>query len=211
VSILELAERFPEQHPWGPTVKGLALLRAGRDQEALDAFKRDPEWINGWPARAIAHHRLGQVVLAHEWLDRADQHVREDFDDALVGAGFTASDWFSWWEDWLLRMMWTREAHELIDGKPWPDATWMIQQRARVLARINEEPEFPAAPTLRSTLSLCLGDLSVFREFSRKLGNPNRSRAPEPRSEPLLILRSVRTYRKATTDHLPGMYCAAFR
>ncbi len=129
--ILELAEKFPEQNPWGQTVRGFALLRAGRNQEALDRFKKDPEWINGWPARAIAHHRLGQTAFAHEWLDRADQHVREDLDDALAWAGFTQSGWASWWDDWLLRMIWTREAHELIDGKAWPDATWMKQQRAR--------------------------------------------------------------------------------
>jgi hypothetical protein len=81
---------------------------------------------------------LGQLALAREWLDRADQHVRDDLDDALVGAGFTQSGWFLWWDDWLLRLIWTREAHELIDGKAWPDVTWMQQQRTRVLARINE-------------------------------------------------------------------------
>ena len=136
--ILELAEKFPEQHPWCQTVRGFALLRAGRDQEALDAFKKVPDWINAWPARAIAHHRLGQSTFAREWLDRADQHVREDLEDALAWAGFTQSGWVSWWDDWLLRMIWTREAHELIDGKAWPDAAWMKQQRARILARINE-------------------------------------------------------------------------
>jgi hypothetical protein len=35
-------------------------------------------------------------------------------------------------------MLWTDEAHELIAGKAWPDATRMKQQRARVLARIHE-------------------------------------------------------------------------
>jgi tetratricopeptide (TPR) repeat protein len=136
--ILVLAEKVPEQSPWGQTVREFALLRAGRDQEALDRFKKDPDWINAWPARAIAHRRLGQTSLAREWLDRSDQHVREDLDDALAGAGFTQSGWVSWWDDWLLRMIWVREAHELIDGKAWPDATWMKQQRARALARVNE-------------------------------------------------------------------------
>ncbi len=136
--ILELAERFPEENPWGQTVRGFALLRAGRNQEALDRFKKDPDWINSWPARAIAHHRLGQAALAREWLDRADQHVREDLDDALAWAGFTQSGWVSWWDDWLLRLIWTREAHEFIDGKAWPDAAWLKQQRTRVLALVNE-------------------------------------------------------------------------
>jgi tetratricopeptide (TPR) repeat protein len=136
--MLELAEKFPEQNPWGPTVRGFTLLRAGRYQDALDAFNKGPEWTNGWPARAIAHHRLGQTAFAHEWLDRAEEHVREDLDDALAWAGFTQSGEVSWWDDWLLRMIWTREAHELIDGKAWPDATWMKQQRARVLARVND-------------------------------------------------------------------------
>jgi hypothetical protein len=104
----------------------------------LETFKKDSEWINAWPALAMTHHRLGQSALAQEWLDRADQHLREDLDDALAGAGFTQSGWDSWWDDWLLRMIWTREAHEVIDGKPWPDAPWMEQQRARALARINE-------------------------------------------------------------------------
>jgi hypothetical protein len=144
--ILELAEREPEQSPWGQTLRGYALLRAGRDQEALDAFKKVPGWINGWPARAIAHHRLGQIALAREWLDRADQHLREDLDDAVVGAGFTQSGWVSWWDDWLLRLIWTREAHGIIDGKAWPDAAWMQQQRTRVLARVNEDAAHPADP-----------------------------------------------------------------
>ena len=136
--MLDLAEMIPENNPWGQTVRGFALLRAGRDREALDRFKKDSEWINGWPARAIAHHRLGQSALAREWLARADQHVRDDLDEALAGAGFTQSGWISWWDDWLLRMIWTREAHELIEGKAWPDATWMQQQRARALARVSE-------------------------------------------------------------------------
>ncbi len=136
--ILELADSFPEQNPWGQTVRGFALLRAGRDQEALDTFKKDPEWINAWPARSIAHHQLGQTALAHEWLDRSDQHLRKDLDDALAGTGFTQSGWDPWWDDWLLRVIWTREAHELIDGKAWPDAAWMKQQRVRALARISE-------------------------------------------------------------------------
>ena len=136
--VLDLASKFPAYHPWGPTVKGFALLRAGKHQEAIDEFKHDPDWINGWPARTIAHHRLGQSGLAREWLARADQHVREDLDEALAGAGFTQTGWVSWWDDWLLRMIWTREAHELIEGKAWPDASWMRQQRARALARIEE-------------------------------------------------------------------------
>jgi serine/threonine protein kinase len=136
--IVELAEKFPDQHPWDQTVKGFALLRAGRAQEALDRFKKAPDWINAWPARAIAHHRLGETALAREWLIRADQHIRDDLDEAIIGTGFTQSGWVSWWDDWLLRLIWTREAHELIDGNAWPDPTWMKQQRARVLARIDE-------------------------------------------------------------------------
>ena len=29
------------------------LLRAGRNQEALDTFKKDPEWINAWPLKQL--------------------------------------------------------------------------------------------------------------------------------------------------------------
>jgi hypothetical protein len=89
---------------------------------------------------------LGQIALAREWLDRADQQLREDLEDVLAGAGFTQSGMALWWEDWLLRLIWTREAHELIDGKASPDATWMKQQRARALARISEDPELPPDP-----------------------------------------------------------------
>jgi hypothetical protein len=35
-------------------------------------------------------------------------------------------------------LVWTREAHEFIDGKTWPDTTWMQKQKARVLALVNE-------------------------------------------------------------------------
>jgi tetratricopeptide (TPR) repeat protein len=146
--VLELARRLTESG-WGPTLRGFALLRAGRAQAALDAFNKDPDWISGWPARAIAHHQLGQIALAREWLDRADQHVREDLDDALAGAGFTQSGLALWWEDWLLRLIWTREAHEVIEDKAWPDATWMQQQRARVLARVNDDAALPADPFAR--------------------------------------------------------------
>jgi serine/threonine protein kinase len=144
--ILELAEREPELSPWSQALRGFALLRAGRDREALEAFQKAPDWINGWPARAIAHHRLGQTALSREWLDRSDQRLREDLDDAVAGVGFTQSGWVSWWDDWLLRLIWTREAHELMDGKAWPDAAWMQRQRARVLARINEDAAFPDDP-----------------------------------------------------------------
>jgi serine/threonine protein kinase len=136
--IFELAELVPADSPWGQTLRAFVLLRAGKTQEALERFQKAPDWINGWPARAIAHHRLGQIDLARQWLERADRHVREDLEDALAGPGFTQSGWVSWWDDWLLRLIWTREAHELIDGKGWPDATWMTQQRARALNRVNE-------------------------------------------------------------------------
>ena len=119
-------------------MQGFALVRAGRSQEAVDRFGEGADAINGWPARAIAHYRLGQR-LAREWLARADRHVREDLAQALAGSGFTESTGdATWWDDWLLRMLWTRKAHELIDGKPWPDATWMRLQRAAALARVGE-------------------------------------------------------------------------
>ena len=152
--VFVLAEMIPENNPWGQTVRGFVLLRAGRDRDALDRFKKDSEWINAWPARAIAHHRLGQSALAREWLARADQRVRDDLDEALAGVGFTQSGWTSWWDDWLLRMIWTREAHELIEGKAWPDATWMQQQGpapSRELASRSRPPRVsdPGSPSGR--------------------------------------------------------------
>jgi hypothetical protein len=54
-----------------------------------------------------------------------------------------------WWEDWRLRLIWTREAYEVIEGKAWPDATWMQLQRARVLARVNKDAALPADPFVR--------------------------------------------------------------
>ena len=137
--MLDLAGKVRGQGTWTPIVQGFALVRAGRSQEAVDRFGEGADAINGWPARAIAHYRLGQAALAREWLARADRHVREDLAQALAGSGFTESTGdATWWDDWLLRMLWTRKAHELIDGKPWPDATWMRLQRARAVARVGE-------------------------------------------------------------------------
>jgi tetratricopeptide (TPR) repeat protein len=178
--LLDLSEKFPAQATWAPVVRGFALVRAGRSQEAVDRFEARADGINAWPARAIAHYRLGQIALAREWLARADRHVREDLAEALAGAGFTESTGEpTWWDDWLLRMLWTREAHELIDGKPWPDATWMRLQRARALARVGDAEKADAE--LAAAVADCPDDPEV--RFARVWVDAHLGRFDRARDE----------------------------
>jgi tetratricopeptide (TPR) repeat protein len=100
-------------------------------------MKTTRPFFGKWPGRAIAHQRLGQTDEARVWLRKTDEYVRDGVDEALAGTGFTQSGW-QWWEDWGSAVILGREAHGLIDGKPWPDAAWMRLQQARVWARVGE-------------------------------------------------------------------------
>lgn len=134
-------------------VLGLAHYRAGQHQEAarrLDEslWANDQEWgprALGYPALAMAHHRLGQMAAAQEALSSAarvldhwtEEMYREPVDkDWINHLGATAHWPVDWW-DWLECRFLYREAKLLIDGSVPPDDPRVHVLRARALAALR--------------------------------------------------------------------------
>lgn len=118
-----------------PAWLAMTLARAGRFGEAFDL--RESLGLGTQFYAAIIHRRLGQAEEARTRLRRADEFLRDTIEDALANKGFTQSEG-PWVEDWLRGFTVGREAHELVEGRPWPDAAWLRLQKARAWARVGE-------------------------------------------------------------------------
>src|SRR5262249_52958567 len=84
--VLRWAERAFEANrvSWYAHVLGLALYRAGRDDEAIafyepwiDAFWQDIGYMENKAVLAMAHHRRGDAAKARDYLDQVDAWVRK--------------------------------------------------------------------------------------------------------------------------------------
>jgi len=117
---LPMAERGEADEPtayWRVIRHVLALYRAGKFQKALQAVKRFPDAAEGWPLRALIHHKLNQRQEAKLWLNKCDVWSQQSIQAALTRNTVQNPFPLYWW-DWAAIQILRREAHELIEGRP---------------------------------------------------------------------------------------------
>jgi tetratricopeptide (TPR) repeat protein len=117
---LDLARQAVDEQPraaWHLYALGIAQLRAGQHQEAVQTLKRSLDVRPNWVGRsqnhvvlALACHRLGRVDQARQWLQEARWSLNEaDRTLATSKFGFAASDYLS---DWLCTHVLLAEAEK---------------------------------------------------------------------------------------------------
>jgi uncharacterized protein (TIGR03067 family) len=106
---------------WGTWVRGAALYRAGRYEEAVRCLERAAMTFNprawDWCFLAMAHHRLRHddearrcLAEAARWIDQANHHEGDD-------QSATRPSWGDWHEPVLSRLL-LREAEALLNNGP---------------------------------------------------------------------------------------------
>jgi predicted Zn-dependent protease len=110
--------------PWLYYLLGLADLRAGRYEEAVEQLEKSRELGNTWagtplnyPALAMAHHRLGHRDEARRWLGKA--HGRRADPAHGVEAAEALSSSATWWDRIELRLL-LREAEAMVLDADFP-------------------------------------------------------------------------------------------
>jgi tetratricopeptide (TPR) repeat protein len=125
--VLELAEQRlamtgpPSRHyEWSLHVLGLAQYRAGNWERAAEvlgkAVQDHPDLgvnLLDYLILSMAQQRLGHPAEARQWLDKAEQWIREQ--QPRRGRPFAPPGWI--WRDWLGVQMLHREAQVLLHGK----------------------------------------------------------------------------------------------
>ncbi|MCA9242032.1 MAG: tetratricopeptide repeat protein, partial [Planctomycetales bacterium] len=121
---------------------GLACMRAGEYEPAIDFLERANTEDRGWPGRglpqpvlAITHRYAGDTAQAQAALESTDQQydewVRQMERDPL---GRLPIPWFDWTEFVTLRS----EAHRLILGKPPKEDQRLVSLEAHARSRITQ-------------------------------------------------------------------------
>jgi tetratricopeptide (TPR) repeat protein len=144
-TLMKAAEKVHDANPknnWNIVNLGMAHYRAGKFKAALRYIKQAQaiggDWVVFWPARAMAHHRLGQTARAREWLLKADQFSQGERQQALARTPFTFSG-PGHWADWAYFEIIRREAKQLIEGKPQADDPALLAVlRARAWEELGE-------------------------------------------------------------------------
>jgi serine/threonine protein kinase/tetratricopeptide (TPR) repeat protein len=131
--------RRTKDDEWGRRFDGVALLRAGRYEEAIKRFEGALGSAKDWqadgvvyPLLALAHHHRGHQDIARRWLAKSrlwlGWHMRISAEDAASMRGANRvlpRDWL------LLALVYWRESLTLIEGPEVADAE---------LARLTTEP-----------------------------------------------------------------------
>ena len=149
--MMPLAEQAARENPEVPyltTLLGMYDYRAYRFAQTIQRLDTPEYRIGGWSTAflAMAHHGLGQAVKAQEWLSRAEEiyagSLRKRVEQSAPGVGAI------WWLA-VNDLIFYREAHELITGKPLPLDPLEHVCRARAYLHLGEtakgEAEFKAA------------------------------------------------------------------
>lgn len=134
--------------PQHVSIAGLAALRTGDYQLAVDRFRESLRLGTGSPAGihrvnfatlALAQHHLGLHQEAEQSLSRAEE-ARNDWIDRM-STGMVDSMPIDWWE-WLSFEIWYREAHELITGQSLALEERLATIGKRALSAIHDDDVF---------------------------------------------------------------------
>jgi len=149
--ISRLAEQSAREQPKAQYLSilvGVYEYRSGQFEQAVQRLETPELRGNVWSKAflAMAHHRLGNAEEARDWLDKAaavyNAGLRSRVDRPVTGTGPT------WW-DALNQLVFYREAHELITGKPLVLDPLERLCLARAYAKLGEparaDAEFKAA------------------------------------------------------------------
>jgi tetratricopeptide (TPR) repeat protein/serine/threonine protein kinase len=140
---------------------GLALYRAGRDDEArqqlLDGGPAEG-WSASWPLLALIHHRLGERADSMRWLERA----RAWYDQTLDGLAAGTLQKIEHWDDAVVLL---REAALEVEGRPLPDDPRLHLWRARGWAGFGKFDK--AEAELAAAAELTPGDHAVWLAIAR--------------------------------------------
>jgi serine/threonine protein kinase/tetratricopeptide (TPR) repeat protein len=144
-SLMKAAEKVHDANPkhnWNVYNLGMAHYRAGKFKAALRYIKQAQaigDWAVFWPARAMAHHRLGQAARARQWLQKADQYHQQHLQESLGRTPFSFARPWLHWADWAYFEIFRREAKQLIEGKPPADDPALLAAlRARAWAEMGK-------------------------------------------------------------------------
>jgi tetratricopeptide (TPR) repeat protein len=172
-------------------VFGLALFRAGKFNQAINhaaiGLQLEPDWparIMNLPVLAMAHHRLGHVKEAQQWLRKMEAEYRRfsPLADGPVCLPIMPSVSAGWWEtfrrDWPTYELLYREAARLITGSPPVEEAYDRLHSGLLHTKLGErekaEADFQAAVALRPN------DPAVWRARAQvlaKLGLKDRADA----------------------------------
>ena len=134
--------------PQHVSTAGLAALRTGDYQLAVDRFREALRLGNGSPAGihrvnfaplALAQHHLGLLQEAEQSLSQAEG-ARNDWIETM-STGMVDSMPIDWWE-WLSFEIRFREAHELITGQSLSLDERLATMEKRALAAIHDNDVF---------------------------------------------------------------------
>jgi tetratricopeptide (TPR) repeat protein len=162
---------------WRMSKLAQALYRAGRFKDSLQAFQQSPNLIEGWPVRAMVHHRLGQTESARQWLAKADDSSKKTIQYALARDSLLLP-WYPWWRNWAGFQIVRHEAKELIEGSPVPDDPWLRLLRGRAYAKLGL-PE-KADSDFQAAVAVNPKDPEIWRARSKvfaQLGQTDRAKA----------------------------------
>ncbi|MDZ4783657.1 MAG: protein kinase [Planctomycetia bacterium] len=187
--LVQLAREAKTADPGGwfrGYVLGAALYRDGQYQPAVesltDSLTGDPDWsvrALSLPILAMAQHRVGQIEVAKQTLDKAiESHelwiqIRYDAERTnwrrhWVHNQGASADWpIAWW-DWLEFQISCREAWALIHGEQRPMDPRLQVMRARAFASLRKN--FTADMEYAKALKLLPEDAEVRLEFHRSAG-----------------------------------------
>jgi len=140
-------ERTNGMYGWYRIALGNALLRAGRDKEALAALEEDSNGINGKAVVALIHAHAGRPEQARRWLKALDRDLEQYIRQGHLTFGALRQPHY-WAVDVLRADLLRREAYALL-GVTAPELRALRLLRGDSLLRLDErkkaEAEFTAA------------------------------------------------------------------
>jgi hypothetical protein len=174
--LVAVAEKDRERHPkddWYVLFAAMTQERSGEHAKALATFDQtrpgNSPAIPFGAARAIVMHNLGRDDEARLALTEEDGSLEKVYREALAGDFPKPIPSF---DQIVLRELFRREAHSLIDAKPARDDPYRLLLRGRALAKMGRKKDSETA--VSAALALRPGDPSLVEIHSRIMSELNR-------------------------------------